>query len=153
MSILRFTVPGIPVPQGSMSAFMPKGWNRPILTSANKKLKPWRALVAQAARDAMMKQGFTMAGKDVPFGIELIFRYARPKSDKRVYMTKRPDLDKNVRSVGDSLTGVVWKDDSQLVKIIASKEYGEPGVEILLWEMVEEPHGVPVIPEWTSIPF
>jgi hypothetical protein len=46
---MTFTVPGIPVPQGSVKAFMPKGARFPIVTSDNPKTRPWRQDVRQAA--------------------------------------------------------------------------------------------------------
>jgi len=40
---------------------------------------------------------------------------------------KRPDLDKLVRAVFDALTNVVFKDDSQVVSVFASKRLAGPG--------------------------
>lgn len=44
-------------------------------------------------------------------------------------MTVKPDLDKLCRTVLDALTGVAYKDDSQVIGIIANERYGE--VEML----------------------
>ena len=81
---LLFTVYGVPIPQGSMKAFTPKGWTRPILTSDNKKTKPWRQEVAGAALEAMQRYGFE-----------------KPQSTKKsvVAKTTKPDLDKLARSL------------------------------------------------------
>ncbi len=38
---VKFTVYGRPVPQGSTRSFIPKGWTRAVITTDNKKLKPW----------------------------------------------------------------------------------------------------------------
>ncbi len=43
---------------------------------------------------------------------------------------RRPDLDKLCRACLDSLTGIVWRDDAQVVRLEASKDYGAPGVMI-----------------------
>ena len=43
---------------------------------------------------------------------------------------RRPDLDKLCRACLDSLTGIVWRDDAQVVRLEASKGYGAPGVVI-----------------------
>jgi Holliday junction resolvase RusA-like endonuclease len=49
------------------------------------------------------------------------------------YHTKKPDLDNLVKFVKDCLNGVAWRDDSQVVKITATKVYGkEPGTRITL---------------------
>ena len=62
----------------------------------------------------------------------MLFTFVRPKSvkaKKRPDMTVKPDLDKLCRTVLDALTGVAYKDDSQVIGIIANKRYGE--VEML----------------------
>lgn len=68
--------------------------------------------------------------------INLIFYLSRPKSvRKRLYPYVRPDLDKLIRAVLDAITGVIIKDDAQVVDIFAKKLYvtsinDMPGVEI-----------------------
>lgn len=60
--------------------------------------------------------------------IEMVFSFIRPKSvkeKKRPYMTVKPDTDKCIRAVLDSLTNVAYKDDCQVVSIKAVKIYGE----------------------------
>ena len=39
--------------------------------------------------------------------------------------TKRPDLDNLVKFVKDCLNGLVWKDDSQVCRLVAVKLYSE----------------------------
>jgi len=88
-------------------------------------LATWRALIALAAK----KAGCTPI--DSPIIISMKFRLKRPKTVKREHPTVPPDLDKLVRGVNDGLTGQAYNDDSQIIKIIASKEYSEsPGVDI-----------------------
>jgi len=46
---------------------------------------------------------------------------------------KRPDLDNLIKFVKDCLNGVVWKDDSQISKLMGFKIYGiEPRTEITI---------------------
>ena len=47
--MIKFTVYGDPSPKGSARAFVPKGWTRPIITSATKGLKAWEGKNAAAA--------------------------------------------------------------------------------------------------------
>lgn len=122
---ISFTVYGKPEPQGSMRAFVIKG--RPIVTSSNKNLKSWRQQVATAAlvaRDDV--QGPSAAIWEGAVNVMVNFYFDKPKSVKRTYMTTRPDLDKLVRSVNDALTGIIFKDDSQVVACAAFKFYGSP---------------------------
>lgn len=98
MTMLAFTVFGIAQPQGSSRAFIPRGWKRPIITSDNPKNKGWRELVAHAASVAVAAQRFTLL--DEPAVLEVRFFLPRPKAikDKTLPHTKKPDLDKLVRS-------------------------------------------------------
>lgn len=48
---------------------------------------------------------------------------------------KKPDLDNVVKAVQDSLNGVIYKDDAQIVSLHATKKYDmNPGIEILVKE-------------------
>ena len=120
---LTFTVYGVAQPQGSTRAFMPKGARFPVITSANAKLKPWRQEVAAMASLAVI-------GKPVlsgPIIVKADFIFLKPKSTKNsvVYKTTKPDLDKLIRGLLDSLTGIVFCDDSQVVRVSAFKAYGD----------------------------
>lgn len=117
---IAFTVEGKPIQQGSMRAF-----NNRIVHNKTKELMAWRSSVGQAAKDAGC---FPIAG---PISITMAFRYERPKSVKRDEPTVPPDLDKQIRSILDALTGIAYADDSQVTQIQASKAYSaHPGVDI-----------------------
>lgn len=68
----------------------------------------------------------------------LTFYLPRPKSlpKKVIHHTKKPDLDNLIKAVKDALKGITWKDDSQVVKIIALKLYAveKTGVRIEIME-------------------
>lgn len=127
--ITQFFVHGMPQAQGSSRAFVVQG--KPVITSTNKNLKSWRDLVAAVAQE----HAYLYA---CPVMLDLAFRLPRPKSlPKKVSAhTKKPDLDKLVRSICDALTGIMYKDDSFIVDLSATKEYGvnEIGVQITLRE-------------------
>lgn len=131
---MRFTVLGEPIPQGSLKAFTPKGWTRPILTNDNKKTKPWRQQVAQMCLESM--KGGSPAGRKVPMRLMVAFYFSKPKGIKNfAEKVTRPDLDKCVRLVLDSLTGIAYEDDSQVIEIRADKHYGyPPRAEVLVEE-------------------
>lgn len=123
MRTVSFTVFGIAQAKGSSRAFTPKGWSRPIITSTNKSLKAWESAVRVVAQQH--------AGTffDGPVRLELAFYLPRPKSlaKKVLHCTTRPDLDKQARAAIDPLTGVLFKDDAQVVELRASKQYAPEG--------------------------
>lgn len=123
---ISFLVHGLPVPQGSTRAWVING--KPVITSAAKGLSSWRRLVADVAQRFAPDEPWVG-----PVGIDLHFGVPKPKSApkaRRVWPDKRPDLDKLCRAVLDALTYVVFADDSQVVEIRATKDYGAPGVAI-----------------------
>ncbi len=124
--VISFQVHGLPIPQGSTRAWVLHG--KPVITSSAKGLATWRRLVADVAQNYAPAEPWLG-----PVAIELHFGLPKPKSapkKKRVWPDKRPDLDKLTRAVLDALTYVVFGDDSQVVEIQASKDYGAPGVVV-----------------------
>lgn len=112
---------GVPVPQGSMRAFVPKGWSRAVLTSANPNLKNWRNTVSTVAAEHMQQRpAFTG-----PMELSVDFYLPRPKSlSKRIHNhVKKPDLDKLLRGIFDGLTHIVYVDDAQIWRVFVSKQY------------------------------
>lgn len=126
--MLNFVVHGIAQPKGSARAFVPKGWNRAIVTSANPKNKGWQQLVAESANRAIGEQPDFRLINGAAL-LRVVFYLPRPKAirNKPVPHTKKPDLDKLVRSCKDALSKVVWQDDALVVEIAARKEYARPG--------------------------
>jgi crossover junction endodeoxyribonuclease RusA len=134
---ISFTVIGVPQPQGSSRAFVPRGWNRAIITSDNSKLKPWRQEIAGTAQ-AIMNSSKIGLLEDVPLSIEASFFFDKPKSAKKSlrYKITKPDVDKLVRGLFDALTGIVFRDDAQIVTSISHKRFGVPSrVEVSISEV------------------
>lgn len=133
-SMLEFTVYGVAQPAGSKKAFVLPGTNRAVVTDANSKSKPWQAEVRNAAIEHIQAEHMTENGfllLDGPLSLGIIVYLPKPKSVKREHPTVRPDLTKLVRGIEDALTGIVWRDDAQVVEQFLAKRYGEPArVEI-----------------------
>lgn len=136
MTEIHFTVLGRPQGKGSKRStpVRSQGLIRYVIRDANPNAKPWAARVAAAARDAYQGDLIREAVE-----IELGFFFARPKSHFGTgrnagtvlasaprHMIVTPDCDKLVRCAGDALTGIVFKDDAQITRLIAVKGYGEP---------------------------
>ena len=115
----RFTVYGTPRPQGSTKAFIPKGWKRAVITTDNTKLKPWRQDVAAIASSEMNGQ----PPLECAVSVRCSFYFLKPASAKKSITDKitKPDIDKLLRAILDSLTGICFRDDSQVVHCEAHK--------------------------------
>jgi Holliday junction resolvase RusA-like endonuclease len=132
-----FHVAGIPAPQGSKTGYI-RG-TKVVLVESSKKVKPWRAAVAQAATQAYLHA----EPIDGPVAVEIDFHLPRPKSlPKRViWMVKKPDLDKLIRSTLDALSGIAYIDDNRVTHITATKDYAaspdDAGATITITERTE----------------
>jgi len=113
--MIEFFVKGTPRSQGSMRAF-----NNRIVHNKTPELMAWRKAIALEAHKAGCKP------IDAPIKITMHFVLKRPKTSKRKYPTVPLDLDKMIRAVGDSLTGVAYIDDAQIIELTGIKSYGEP---------------------------
>jgi crossover junction endodeoxyribonuclease RusA len=131
---ITFDVVGRPAPQGSKKSI---GNNRFIETS--KFLPAWRKDVRLAAEHAVAVNGWAIASG--PVELEVMFYLDRPSSVstvKRPYPIVAPDTDKLLRAVGDSLSGVVYEDDAQVIRVLAWKVYADtrvPGAFIRVNEL------------------
>lgn len=132
--MIAFTIEGIPQPRGSKKALPNRATGRAMMVDANPKSGPWMNAVAHQASQAM-------AGKPLLTGpVELVvtFAFPRPKSHYRTgknatqlrldapeWHAKKPDSDKLIRAIGDGMTGVVYRDDSQIAALKVEKRYTE----------------------------
>jgi len=130
---MKAIVYGTPIPQGSSKGFPIRRKNGKIgvsITAANPKTHSYRQNIAQTCSVAIQESpetGFP-APRGVGIELSIVFVVAKPQSaPKRVLLpTKKPDLDKLCRSIGDSLTGIWFEDDSQIVSLKATKVFGSP---------------------------
>lgn len=142
---LEMFVPGVPVPQGSKSAYVRNG--KAVVVEGKgkgqKAHKAWRKLVAQEAAACMDWLGYEpLTG---PVSVTLSFYMPRGKTVKRVHATVKPDLDKLVRSVLDSLTGTAFVDDSQVVTLLATKVYETPHLSGVAIEVSDQAFQFPTV--------
>lgn len=142
MTLITFTVQGAAAPQGSK-----RHLGHGVMIESSKRVKPWRSDVRDAAYEAMhrVKPPENLAflpALTAPVKVAVEFVYRRPAghflSDgaslsaagrRAGYPPGRGsksggDLDKLVRAILDSLSGIVFVDDGQVVDIRATKVYG-----------------------------
>lgn len=125
--IIEFTVPSIPIAQPRPRTAVIN--NRPVVMSAPKKhpVNQFKASVAYTARAHY--KGPVLQG---PVKLTLVFVMPRPqnmiwktKPMPREWHTKKPDKDNMEKAFKDALSGVIWRDDSQVchgdvLKVVAS---------------------------------
>lgn len=131
----EFTVLGLPQPGGSKKGFIvrPKGKKpRVVITDDNdEKVKPWRNQIQIVASELIGDRPLFTG----PLLLVVEFFLPRPQGHSGVrgvrrsaprYPTVRPDATKLLRPLEDALTGVLWKNDAQIVEQIVRKRYGDP---------------------------
>lgn len=119
----------------------PKGKQRPRVCKSGHAYTPQQTVLYENYVKFLYKS------ENLPFmdgEIEAVIKiyYSIPKSSsksKRISMennlirpTKKPDCDNVAKIILDSLNGVAYKDDSQIVSLRVEKFYGEPRVELRL---------------------
>lgn len=161
MTSVRFFVPGEPAPGGSKKIIPNRKTGRPIIVEDCKRTASWRRSVALAARRAW--PGHPLDG---PLSLHVIFLRQRPKTHFRTsggkqtaevkdwaareLPTTKPDTTKLLRSTEDALTGIVWRDDAQVIEQAAAKAFGpEPGALVII-STIEESKWIERMTRWLA---
>lgn len=141
--MIAFTVPGIAVPGGSKRPVIAGNGRMRTVDSSGQRGRDWRASVALAAFQAMRGRKLLTG----PLDVRMEFVVARPAGHYRTganagrlrpgapeHPTVRPDVLKLARSAEDAMTAVVWRDDSQTVRLTLTKRYAAvletPGLHV-----------------------
>jgi Holliday junction resolvase RusA-like endonuclease len=140
---VRFTAFGDAKPGGSKKAFAHPQTGRIVVVDDSKN-KPWKKAVASEGLRALEGRMLPLFGEG-PLGVEFVFYRQRPQSQLRAngavkdnapaFPTTRPDVLKLARAVEDALTGIIYRDDSQIVEEYLFKRWGEPRVEVSVWRI------------------
>lgn len=125
--MISFEVFGLPKSKGSFRPFVNRKTGQALMVRGKSSVQ-WETLVRSEAQRART----SLCPLDGPLTCTLVFSLQAPKTVKRQHPTTRPDLDKLVRGVFDGMTGILYKDDCQIVALHCSKKYGVPGVTISL---------------------
>jgi len=151
---VSFDVHGHPQTQGSKKSF---AWTDKVtgkarssmVESAGDKLKSWRTMVSDKAREAM--DGAPMM--EGPVMVWAVFSFIRPKSHYGTgrnagklkastaipFPVTKGDLDKLMRAIGDGMTKIVYRDDKQICQLNIGKRWAQSeGVMIKVTSMEDE---------------
>jgi Holliday junction resolvase RusA-like endonuclease len=164
---VEFFVPGVPKPAGSKVSGVAHrrdpetGQQVPVYTEDGRLKtftkddtgdagKAWRTDVRAEAKAAMIDRAvmegavsvtvtFVMPRNKGHFGSGRNAGVLKPTAPR--WHTVRPDIDKLSRAVLDALTGIVWRDDGQVVQKHATKRYADahepPGAQVWIEPPVE----------------
>ena len=137
---IEFFVPGAPVGKGRPRAVR-RGAGVVMFTP--EKTAGYEALVAAAASNAMRAEaGPLFTG---PLEAVLEMRIPIPASWSKAHKaaalagtelpTSKPDIDNVAKAILDACNGVVFRDDAQVVMLVATKAFSdEPGVRVVIRE-------------------
>lgn len=143
MRKIEFFVPGAPVGKGRPRAAR-RGAGVVMFTP--EKTADYEALVSATAATALAGDAPTHQLLDGPLEAVLEMRFPVPASWSKAkraralagaeWHTSKPDADNVAKAVLDACNGVVFRDDSQVVILIATKAFSEtPGVRVVIREV------------------
>lgn len=127
--MIAFSIPGQPTAKGR-PRFAQRGRFMSAYTPAE--TRNAEAFVKLLATQAMAGRAAYLG----PLSVALVAWFEVPASaskkrkaamlDQQVFPVGKPDADNLLKLYGDALNGIVWKDDSQIVRCSVRKVYGTP---------------------------
>ena len=89
-----------------------------------------------------VRQQFRQPLIETPIHLTLVYEMPIPKSasnkqhtlmaEGNIQHTKKPDLDNLIKFTKDCLNNTVWKDDAQVIAIMARKKYSEEPKTVII---------------------
>ena len=118
---ISFTVYGNPIPKARARTVRLK--NGFTTTYTPKKTEQWEDMI----RLQILKHRPEKL-LDSAIALKAVFVLQRPKSipKKRKYPETKPDLDNLLKSLTDAMEGIIYTNDSRIVKKQVEKIYGDP---------------------------
>jgi len=136
--VVEFIIPGQPTPQGRPRAVKNKG---KVIMYDPKESKDYKQYVGLVARQHAPKKLYEGNLKAV-IKIYRQIPKSTTKKDRALFLAgikrpvTKPDTSNYIKGIEDALNGIIYKDDSQIVDLQASKFYSDnPRVEIRITEL------------------
>lgn len=126
-----YTILGIPRPQGRPRFFRKGNF---VGTYDPKESRQYKENVSA---QLVAQKPEIMEG---PVVATLLFMLPRPKSlpKKVINHVKKPDLDNLIKGTFDACKGILWYDDTQVVKLSAIKAYGAQPKVVIEVDRIDE---------------
>jgi len=135
--IVSFSIPGNPTALKRARIGRRGPFSRMYDPPENREAKDTLAVFASKA----MKGSALLEG---PLRLDVTFYFVRPRSKTRKrppdpypYPDSKPDVDNLVKLLADGCNGIVYRDDAQIVNLVARKRWaqdGRPHTEVLITE-------------------
>jgi len=127
-----FFIEGNPVPQGR-----PRFTGKHAYTPA--KSRAWSKYVKQQIMVIKAREKWTMIEKGIPLRASFTFILPSPKSSELEYHTTKPDLDNLIKPIKDSMSGLLYHDDCQIVGYgRVNKRYAEEGEDTGVYVRIDK---------------
>lgn len=142
---VTFHVPGRPQGKARARTFYSPAAGKSISVTPDKTVlyeNLIKGQYIQAAEGMYMESGTSVA-------LRIVARFLPPKSkskkvqsqmlEGKILPLKKPDMDNIVKVVADALNGVAYRDDTQIVLVVAKKAYSAmEGLDITVEEYISE---------------
>lgn len=100
---------------------------------------PQETVMFESAFRAMSRKYKPIEPISVPIDLEIEFNFIKPRTTKRKFHSVKPDIDNLIKAVCDSCNKVFFIDDSQIVRVRATKFYSEKEcIRVVIKEFSEE---------------
>lgn len=136
--MIKLTIPGEPCAQGRPRFSTAGGF---VKAYDPGKSRNYKAFVKLIAMEEMKKQGWKYTERPLLIRVDAYLTLAKSRSKKfkadalagREFPTKKPDADNLLKTVMDALSGVLYKDDKQIIDCGVRKYYAEePKLVVML---------------------
>jgi Holliday junction resolvase RusA-like endonuclease len=135
-------IPGEPCAQGRPRMAVVGGHARAFDPAKSRSWKGAARVAMEAARQTPILDG--------PIAVELLFVHSCPRTDYRKrepmprrWRDKQPDAENCVKAALDAATGILWRDDAQIARLVVNQVTGaqdeSPRVEMWARSLMSEP--------------
>ena len=138
--MIAFTIWGEPVAQGRPRAAVIGGHARMYDPAKSRNYKSLVQAEALRVRPATPLTGPVTLVIEIYKQVPKSFSKAKRSQAELGLLrpTTKPDISNILKGIEDALTGIIWLDDSQIVRLVASKAYSyHPRVEVQIHEIAK----------------
>lgn len=120
MTEFSVNIPMTPVPKG-----------RPRFTRTGHAFTDPKTRKAEADIQIACRKAWHLEPMECPVIVEAEFYFAKSKTNKTSHHVQRPDADNCLKLLTDAMNGIVFKDDSQIVRAVTSKFWADDGIPMV----------------------